>query len=188
MVATPIQEDYAVNNATPATPNHAAANGGGPTWLQSVRLVAAVAELGALFVTKRTMKTIAFITLFFVQLFSAVAAPRPHTNPVFIAAVQQLKAPITIEAVERVFGPSVAQPGPRVSYPSADHKGMSLWFWIEAPQHRDMTNKAKWTVGCVILATTVTEEKRKVVWPLSAVNEPPETLIRRVNDTYGKNK
>lgn len=34
------------NNAM--TPNHAASNGGGPSWLQWARLMAAVAELGLL--------------------------------------------------------------------------------------------------------------------------------------------
>jgi len=136
----------------------------------------------------RTVRTITFAIAFLSLLFPASAAPRSRTKPVSIAAIRQLGAPLTLEAVEKTFGPSTGQPGPRVSYPSADHKGMSLWFWYWRPQRAGPVSKAEIIVGCVILATTVTEEKGQVVWPPDSLNVPPEKLIRRVNESYTKNQ
>jgi hypothetical protein len=134
------------------------------------------------------VSTIAVALILCGQLSPTLAAPRPKVKPVSLAVVQQLKAPLTIEAVEKAFGPAVGQPGPRVSYPSADHKGMSFWLWIEAPNQRDLSKTAAQVVGCIILATTTSEEKQQVVWPLDAVNEPPAKLIERVNETYARSK
>ncbi len=140
----------------------------------------------ALSITSRSVRGVAFAIFFCCQLFSAFAAPHPRTKSISIAAVQQLKAPLTLEAVERAFGPATGQPGPRVSYPCADHKGMSLWFWYWRPQRPGNVSHAEVIVGCVILATTETEEKQKVIWPPDSVNAGPEKLTREVNKRYEK--
>lgn len=128
---------------------------------------------------------IAVIALAFAAL-PAFAAPRSASRSVSLAAVQKLKAPLTLAAVEKAFGPATEEPGPRVTYRSAEHKGMSLWFWYWRPQHVDAISKDAIHIECVILATTTAEEKRRVVWPPDSVHLSPETLIRKVNERYNR--
>ncbi len=119
---------------------------------------------------------------------TAFAASRARTKAVSIAALQRLKPPLPLDLVERTFGPAVGQPGPRVTYPSAEHKGMSLWFWYWCPQRPGPVPRSEIIVECVILATTVTEKQQRVVWPLGSIDRTPEELIRRVNEHYQRRK
>ena len=65
---------------------------------------------------------------------------------------------------------------------------MSLWFWYWRPQRPGAVSNSEVIVSCVILATTETEEKQKVIWPPDSTNVAPEKLIRQVNEHYEKHK
>ncbi len=65
---------------------------------------------------------------------------------------------------------------------------MSLWFWYWCPQRPGAISNSEVIVGCVILATAETEEKRKVIWPPDSTDVAAEKLIRRVIEQYERRK
>jgi hypothetical protein len=128
----------------------------------------------------------AFSLIMVASLVAGEAVSQSRSHPVSIAAVQKFKPPLTLMEVEKAFGPATGQPGPCVTYPSADQKGMSLWFWYWRPQASGSISKEDVHIEFIILATTTKEEKQQVVWPPRSVNVSPAQLIRDISERYGR--